>query len=560
MLRNEVRDALIGLMNAFGVEFSFYNPGFELVPMIERLEEYRKSGIAAPRPILCPDESVTVAAAHGNWMVSGKPQFVMVHSELGSLQIGGALHQAQWGRVPLVIFSGVRGPAPRTNWLNEPVDQGSMLRNFVKWDHQVRPGENLVEIVEKGFNIAVAEPTGPVYICFPQRDMLFDEDSCQPRPRQVFALPPPDPGAVAEAADILLSSRDPLIMAGHSGRNKESAAALTALAEVLGARVVTSPIRMNFPCDHPLCAFLEPNDGVSVVNPYLPAADTILAIDYDLPYAAPRVAPRTDAKFIHVDVDMVKQGIPLWNRQPQVAIRADSAKVIPALSEAVREKQTAEQRAKAMEQVKRLTAEHRKIHEDWQETARSAAKERPISPEWLCYCLNQQIDDDTIIVNQSISPSISVARQIGRSRPGTLAACSGGSIGWSLPAALGVKLAAPNQTVVSFMGDGAFIYGCPVATLWSSVNHQAPFLSVIFNNQAYGAIKQLFKATNEKCGADILPPPDYGKIAEGCGAYGRTLSEPEDTEKAIGDCLEQVTKGTPSVLDVKIKNARSGVR
>src|SRR3989304_154509 len=92
--------ALIEVMNANGVEFVFFNPGIDNVPGLETLAAYRATGEKAPRGILCLDEFVAMTAAHGNWMASGKPQAVSVHSELGVLQIGGALHNAPWGRGP----------------------------------------------------------------------------------------------------------------------------------------------------------------------------------------------------------------------------------------------------------------------------------------------------------------------------------------------------------------------------------------------------------------------------------------------------------------------------
>jgi acetolactate synthase-1/2/3 large subunit len=133
--------------------------------------------------------------------------------------------------------------------------------------------------------------------------------------------------------------------------------------------------------------------------------------------------------------------------------------------------------------------------------------------------------------------------------------CAGGSIGWALGAGLGVKLGFPDRDVISLMGDGAFVYGCPVATLWSSVFYSAPFLSIIFNNQAYNAIKMLFRETYnvDNMGADILNPPDYAMVAQSCNAYGRTVQDPSDVIPALKEALEQIRKGKPAVLDVRLK-------
>ena len=96
-------EAFIDVLNANGVEHIFFNPGGEQGPILATISKYRISGKPAPRLILCLDESVALTAAHGHYMVSGRPQVVMVHSELGTLQVGGALHNVQWGRVPVII-------------------------------------------------------------------------------------------------------------------------------------------------------------------------------------------------------------------------------------------------------------------------------------------------------------------------------------------------------------------------------------------------------------------------------------------------------------------------
>jgi acetolactate synthase-1/2/3 large subunit len=310
---------------------------------------------------------------------------------------------------------------------------------------------------------------------------------------------------------------------------------------------------MNFPTTHPLWACLAPGSGFG--NPFLMTADVILAIDYDIPYAPLPTQLAAGVKIIHIDIDTAKQGVPLWGCRPDLLISADSGQTIPALNEIIHQKLTPDRRQQFNERFKRIEAEHKKRWEEWQVLAMSQAEQIPISANYLCHCLDEVITEDTIIVNQTITPSMIVAHQIHRSSPGTLLSCAGGSIGWALGAALGVKLAAPDRTVVSLMGDGAFIYGCPEASLWSASYYHAPFLSIIFNNSGYGAIKGLFQKTYnvDNMGADISTPPDYALVAQACKAYGRTVMNPNEVLPALRESLEQVHRGRPAVLDVKLK-------
>jgi acetolactate synthase-1/2/3 large subunit len=550
-------EALIEVFNAYGVEHLFFNPGIDNVPVLETVSRYRAAGKPSPRGILCLDEFVTLTAAHGNYMASGRPQAVSVHSELGTLQIGGALQNAQWGRVPVIIFAEIQGPTERVNWRREPFDQGSMVRNFVKWDHQLTDKEDIHDALQVALNIATTEPYGPVYVAVPREVLWHKADKSVEKPKSFIKSDDREKGLDAtfldRAADILVNAENPLIITGHSGRNPDTVPKLIELAETLCAPVITSDTRMNFPNTHPLAAYLAAHVGFS--NPLMANSDAILVIDYDLPYAAPPVGPPTDTKIVHIDIDMQKFGEPLWGRKADIAIEADSRQAIPTLTKAINQKLTDNRRVQLQNRVKQLEAEHNKLADEWRTLAESHSQQKPISAHWLSYCINEAIDEDTIIVNQTISPARIVAHLIQRSRPGTLLSYSGGCIGWALGAALGVKLASPDKTVVSLMGDGAFIYGCPEASLWASGFYKAPFLSIIFDNQGYGAIKGLFREKHDvdNMGADIFSAPDYAKIAEACHAYGRTMENPDDVLPALKDGLERVRNGQPAVLDIRLE-------
>jgi acetolactate synthase-1/2/3 large subunit len=178
------------------------------------------------------------------------------------------------------------------------------------------------------------------------------------------------------------------------------------------------------------------------------------------------------------------------------------------------------------------------------------------------------MDEDTVLVNHLISQSSSVAAQVDRTKPGTLCACAGGSIMWALGAALGVKTALPDKTVVSVMTDGGFVWGCPVASLWSANAYKAPFLSVVFNNQSYGAIRTIVERLSETpmseemgyiSGIDVSPPPDYALIAESCGGYGKIVIRPEDVLPVLRESLEEVKNGRLAVVDIRLELGLAGV-
>ena len=158
-------------------------------------------------------------------------------------------------------------------------------------------------------------------------------------------------------------------------------------------------------------------------------------------------------------------------------------------------------------------------------------------------------------MNQTISPANIVLHQIERTTPGTMFSCAGGCIGWAPGAAFGIKLAEPEKTVIALMGDGAFIYGCPEASLYAAWSHNAPVLLILYNNRGYGAIKSLFHRNYPlvNTGADITEPPDYAGIARACHAFGLTVKEPDEIKPALKECLSRVKEGQSAVLDVWIE-------
>jgi len=557
-------EAFLEILNANGVEEVFFNPGGDICPVQVAVLNYRALGKRAPRLVMCLHESVAMTAAHGHYMVSGRPQVVMVHSELGTLQVAGALHNAQWGRTPIVLLAGVQGGPKRVTWKDEPFDQASMARNFVKWDHNIGADEDIHEVLQHAFDVATSEPPGPVYLTYGRETMAkkIEKRSPESYRRPLTMLSPADRASLDQIAEALLSARNPLIVAGYTARHRENVPALIALAEAAAVPVTPGLTWMNFPTTHPLCAGMEEMGGGSRGNRALSEADVVVVIDYDMPYVPADGQPRKDTRVLQIDTDPLTVGRPLWGRGADLFVRADSREAIPALTRVVKGKLAAGNKKELDARARELAARHDRRRAERVANGRSKANELPISPDWVCRCVDDAIDQDTILVNHLISQSSSAAAQIERSKPNTLLACAGGSIMWAPGAALGAKVAAPDKTVVALMTDGGFVWGCPVATLWSATYHRAPFLSVIFDNQSYGAIRTVVERMSESeltdemggfIGVDISPPPDYALVAQACGGWGRRVDDPADVLHALREGLKAVRSGQVAVLDVRLR-------
>ena len=571
-------EIFISMLNIFGVERIFLNPGFEYIDVLSSIAGARVNGEKAPQLVLCLDESVAASAAYGNYMVTGKPQVVMVHSELGSLQLGGNLQNLQWGRVPTIILAAYQEiDSQRTLWNGQPYDQGSIVRNSVKYDRKLSGDEDLQEVLSEAFQVACTEPTGPIYITFPMRylygeyisspvndNVTSNEESSALLPQTIVAetfneaMSIKDMSRLSEIADILLTAKNPLIVSGNAGRYPVNVAALTSLAETICSQVLTGYSWMNFPSNHPLCVGIEQIGGSRKRDAGYDNADVILAIDYAMPYVGSSPPPKPETKILHIDVDPLTQGRLLWGRGADIFIKADSRAAIPALENLLKERITTEKKVELDERFRLISEQNETIRSSWYDVALKQANNDPISPDYLCHCINSVIDEDTIIVNHTLSHCASVTEQIIRTKPGTWFGCPSGAIGWAPGAALGAASASGGRPVVAIMSDGGFVWGCPTSVLWSSANYRFPFLAVICNNNGYGAIRspQLQMLGNPDPGELFLAEsavefsPDYALIAQGAGAFGRKVTKSEDILPALKDALDSVRNGKPAVLDV----------
>ena len=174
---NEGAEAFVELLNANGVDYIFLNPGTDTYPVQEALSKFHALGKRVPGVILCLHESVGMAAAHGYFMVSGKPQVVFVHVDMGIQQVGGALHNAQRGRIGVILCAGrvptntegnkQAGRSSFVQWFQEQFDQGGVVRGYVKWEYELRSNENIHQVIQRAFQVASSEPCGPVYLSLP---------------------------------------------------------------------------------------------------------------------------------------------------------------------------------------------------------------------------------------------------------------------------------------------------------------------------------------------------------------------------------------------------------
>lgn len=564
-------ESFLELLNANGVKYIFINPGSDILPILEAASKFKHLGKTAPELVLCQHESLAMTTAHGYFMATGKPQVVLVHLDLGTLQVGGALHNAQRGNAGIVLCAGrppwtFEGELPGgrsilVDFRTEQFDQAAPVRQYVKWDYDLRCNENIQHVVQRAFQVASTEPCGPVYLTFARELLMQKMTSVRPLPQAQYGpakSPQADPAALEEAARLLAHARNPLFITGQVGRHPKAVAPFIKLAETVAAMVVAPGIRMNFPNTHPLWA-------ESMANPYLKDADVILTVDTTVPYAPVHARPSPGAKIINIDIDPIKASMPTYSFPADIRIQADSSKAIPVLLETVVVMMDKNDVRTAQERLNKFREADYLRRERWQKSALAKASQQPIAPEWLAYCLGRELDEDVVMIHEAISYWNDTGHHISRTRPGTEYRADGSSLGWGLGCALGVKFALKDRTVVCLTGDGCFLYGYPTAAFWTAANYSAPFLNVIFNNGGYMTMDRIMDDTYgpnsfssklpKRLATSFLPCPDYAMIARASGAWAEKVEDPARIPAAIKEGLKRVREGQPAVLDVVLARA-----
>src|SRR6185312_8936582 len=239
--RNEMSaaDVLLGALRAHGIEHFLANPGTDFPSIIEGFARAGESGAAVPRPLLITHENTAVSMAHGAYMQTGKPQAVMVHTNVGTGNTLNTLINASRDNVPLLLLagrspireSGAHGARNRyIHWAQEMFDQAGMVRELVKWDYELRSPDQVEDVVARALEVAMAPPRGPVYLTLP-REVLAAAAATARRGARRGPTPAahPDPEAIATLADWLAAAQRPLIITATAGRTAAGAAALAQL-------------------------------------------------------------------------------------------------------------------------------------------------------------------------------------------------------------------------------------------------------------------------------------------------------------------------------------------
>ena len=546
---------LLAILADEGIDYFFMNPGTDTAPVQEALAERRAARMERPMPVLCLHEHVALSAAIGSFMVTQKPQAVMVHVDCGTLNLGGALHNAQRNGLPAVIFAG-RTPYSVTDdvpgyrdgafqWQQEQLDQPAVVRSFGKWSMEIPRGRHLGSIVRRAFQVADAQPRGLSYV-MTSREAMMEPPAPTPPKSARPTLPGPDPEALRTIAGALVNAKRPLVIAQRVGRNPGCVPVLAELSTLLKAPILDIRDYVNVPPDHSLA--IPYAEGTSLIK----SADAILLLDVEVPWVPGVVVPSHGARVMQIDHDCVKSSMPSWSFPIDIALTADTSLALPMLQRAVVEQLKGQRTGTWTEAEQVIKASRITVR------ARAGSNSPEDAADAACAAINDALPADAIVLVEAVTNEVAVARQLSR-RPGSFFQVGASSLGWSVGASIGAKLAAPERPVVAICGDGSFNFSVPTAALWTARRSKTPFVTVILNNSRYAAsqtpVERLFPdgtaaARRDFAETDLDPPVDYAGVARACGAEGIQVKSHEGVHDAVRQSLKRLDEGVSTVIDL----------
>ncbi|EXJ76924.1 hypothetical protein A1O3_10081 [Capronia epimyces CBS 606.96] len=533
--------------------------------------------------------------ADGMARLSNKPQCVIVHVDVGTQGLAAAVHNASCGRAPVLIFAGLspytiegeyRGSRTEyIHWIQDVPDQKQIVAQYCRYTGEIKAGRNVKQIVNRALQFATSDPQGPVYICGAREPMEEDIEPYHLNQEvwKAVSLGELPPDAVKMISHELVKATEPLLIVGYTGRNPGSVAAAVALADKIpGLRVLdTGGSDMCFPADHPAALGLRYGS-----DPAIATADFILVVDCDVPWIPTQCKPRDDARIVHLDVDPLKQQMPVFYIPAYARFKVDSTTSFTQLNDYLASNS---ELSAALSDEAHITARRKRqeAHTARWSQFKGLAKipsdphNTAIDPHVLGGQIRATVPEDTIFAVEAVTLTAFIADQIAPVLPKSWINCGGGGLGWSGGGALGIKLASDYENrdmqsgdrtgtnkgkfVCQIVGDGSFLFSVPGSVYWIAQRYDIPILTIVLNNKGWNAPRKSMllvhphgegsKVDNKALNISFEPTPDYAglaKAASGGHAWAATISTIAELLAELPKAVDAVKGGRCAILEVKI--------
>lgn len=544
----KVAEAVVRLLEAYGVQYVFGVPGDTSMPLYDALYD-APSGL---RHILTRDERSASFMADVYARLSYKPGVCEGPSGAGATYLLPGVAEAQASSIPVIALTSDTPVSGDGKGVLTELDQEALFSPVTKWCTRIKTGKKAPEIFATAFRVATTGRPGAVQIALPH-DVLDQEvgsfaleapEACKGFPAHRTR---PDPAMIDKAAALLAGAERPLMVAGGGTVISQAWEEVTRLAETLGMPVGTSINgKGSIAEDHPLSIGVVGDNGARpYANRLVAEADLILYVGNKtdsvttVGWTLPSIS--SGVTIIHVDVDPREIG----NNYPTaVGLVGDAKLALADLHQAV---SACQPRRAANEdrtaQVSKMTAQW------WEEVQPKLVSDSvPIKPQRVMKELIDALPRDSVIVADAGTGTPFTAAFY-RSPAGRYVVIPRGygGLGYAIPGVVGAKLARPEATVVGLMGDGSF--GMSAGELETISRLRLPVTIIQFNNSCFGWIKtlQCLYYDRRYVSVDFSSDTDHAAIAEGFGLVGLRVERPDQ----LGPAIRQAVKSDrPTFIDV----------
>ena len=544
----QVSEAIADILKREGVEQVFC---FPLTPILDSLAD------AGIRPIIARQERVAENMADGFSRASCGERIgvVSVQHNAGAENAFSGIAQAMTDSSPILFLPGHAG-MERVG-VRPTFDAVENYSATTKWADRIPTANSVVDRMRRAFTLLRSGRPGPVLLEIPI-DVACEnlEGPLDYRPVRPVRTSG-DPRGISNAVQLLLDAKRPMIWAGQGVLYAQASAELTTIAEQLDAPVMTTLLgKSAFDERHPLSLGTGSYTSTDMVKDYLQQCDTILAVGCSLTRTvfAPEIP--AERKIIHVTVDACDLN---KDYPAEVGVLGDARLVLQEMIRQLSERQSDEPQQRrtggllsSEAEVHSEAAAHiASVRRSWQQRwqPKLTSNQVPLNPYRIIGdFLKTMSPEDMIVTHDSGSPRDQLVPLYESVTPrGYLGWGHSTQLGFSLGAAMGAKLAAPEKTVVNFMGDAAF--GMVGMDLETAVREQIPILTILLNNSAMGNYERHIPKAVEKYGTKRLSG-NYADVARSLGAHAERVEQPGEILPALKRALDATHDAQPALIEL----------